>query len=298
METNNGHKIAAVIVCYNPSIERLQQSIKTIYKQVDQIFIIDNHSSNINEYEKVIDSKINIIKLDENKGIAYALNAGLMYCKKSNYLWMLTLDQDSILNSNSLDLLYRSAIKDITAIIAPRVIDIKAPDKDINKGLTVITSGCLTNIEIAIKCGGYNNEMFIDYVDHEFCLRLLTKGYKIIKNYDAILYHEIGNISQHKFLCFTFGTTNHPPYRHYYLFRNKIFIYKTYIKYFPKWIFNDIILSFKSLVLIFAFEKERKKNIKFIFWGIKDGLCGNFNRKIVQPSFPINQIFDHDISKH
>ena len=280
MDINNSHMIAAVIVCYNPSIERLQQSIKAIYKQVDQIFIIDNHSSNINEYEKVIDSNISIIKLDENKGIAYALNTGLMYCKKKNYLWMLTLDQDSILSPNSVDLLYRSAINNITAIIAPRVIDLKAPDKDINKGLTVITSGCLTNIEIAIKCGGYSDKMFIDYVDHEFCLRLLTKGYKIIKNYDAILYHEIGNISQHKFLCFTFGTTNHPPYRHYYLFRNKIFIYKTYIKDFPKWIFNDIILSFKSLILILAFENERKKNLRFILMGIKDGLCGKFNRQI------------------
>lgn len=282
MATENTNKIAAVIVCYNPLIERLQQNIKAICNQVSHIFIIDNNSSNINEYEKVLEDKIiSIIKLEKNRGLAYALNEGLKNCKSANFKWMITLDQDSVFDSYSVDLLFSSVKDELTAIVAPRVIDLKACNKDINKGLTVITSGCLTNIDIVLKSGGYINKMFIDYIDHELCLRLISMGYSIIKNYDAILHHEIGSITRHKLLFLSCGTLNHHPDRHYFLFRNKIYVYKKYIKIFPKWVLNDIRQSVKSLFLILIFEKEKKKNLKLIILGIKDGLFSNFNRKVI-----------------
>ena len=53
----------------------------------------------------------------------------------------------------------------------------------------------------------------MDYVDHEFCLRLQKIGYKIIQDDSILLKHNCGNISKHKFFGDDVFTTNHSPIR-------------------------------------------------------------------------------------
>lgn len=48
------------------------------------------------------------------------------------------------------------------------------------------------------KIKGFNNELFIDTVDTDFCYRLLLNGYRIIQLKNIYLDHQLGNITERK----------------------------------------------------------------------------------------------------
>ena len=97
--------IGAIIITYNIGY-RIKENIKELKQQVKEIIIVDNGSTEdtihvldeLNELEQ-----ITVIKLNENKGIAYALNIGIDYALMEGYQWILTLDHDSIVTKNMLN---------------------------------------------------------------------------------------------------------------------------------------------------------------------------------------------------
>lgn len=95
-------QILCGIVTYNPNIKRLKENIDNIFFQVEDVCIVDNGSRNIDEIENLIKKykNISLLKLNVNFGIAYALKKIMEYGNNNNYDWVLTLDQDSVANSN------------------------------------------------------------------------------------------------------------------------------------------------------------------------------------------------------
>ena len=69
-------KICAGIVLFNPEIERLNENIEHIRKQVPMLILVDNGSSNLEDVKSLICDVPNIILLENGKnlGIAQALN--------------------------------------------------------------------------------------------------------------------------------------------------------------------------------------------------------------------------------
>lgn len=199
-------KIAAGIVLYNPELKRLEQNISSILSQVDKVILVDNGSINIKKVEnkyKNID-KISIIKNKSNLGIAAALNQIVNECDYRGFKWVLTLDQDSVVPNNLIDEYINYINYDKVAIITPYIVDInsKKHSNDIvhNKKYEYvrecITSASLTNIEICKKLGCFDNEMFIDYVDFDYCTRVNLNGYSIIKVNSTTLKHEVGKLQE------------------------------------------------------------------------------------------------------
>ncbi|MEJ0107143.1 MAG: hypothetical protein WDO19_33470 [Bacteroidota bacterium] len=58
--------------------------------------------------------------------------------------------------------------------------------------IAVITSGSLIQLDAWKETGGYNETLFIDEVDHEYCYRVKEKGYKVIQVNHVILNHQLG----------------------------------------------------------------------------------------------------------
>lgn len=279
--------IYAVVICYNPDIGNLLENIKSISGQVSKIVIIDNNSTNYSEYASQVEGlyKVELIKLYKNKGIAEALNIGLNYCS-GKCQWFVSLDQDSCADSNMVkNLLMISDEND--GIIAPLIIDrnsvaVNGVDYTHLTSLTAITSGCLNNVDILSKVGGFDSRLFIDFVDHEVCLRLTKFGYPIKHSKDAILYHSVGNITTHRVLGKRIITTNHAPFRRYFLFRNRILVYKRYISQFPKWCLKGFVFMFRDIFVIMIFENKRMQNIKYILKGIYHGITNNYDNSIIK----------------
>ena len=90
-------KFLAVIITYNPDVERLTENIKAISQQTDKVLLVDNGSE-----DKLFLSKLSfiyntaVISNEKNKGIAYALNQGMKYAYQNGYEWAITLDEDSV----------------------------------------------------------------------------------------------------------------------------------------------------------------------------------------------------------
>ncbi len=264
--------IVAGIVLYNPDKKRLLENIKEAMIQVGKVILVDNDSDNFSEIKEIVHSNyqdIIIIHNEKNMGIAYALNQLIM--SSHNYNWLLTLDQDSVMEPGFIESYKKCLDIPNIALISPFIQDRNGPLLIKKNGVEFIdmciTSGTLMNLEICKKIGGFNNDMFIDFVDFEYCYRVRKNGYKIVRNNDAILIHELGVGRVYDFYIKKFFVSEHSPSRHYYLVRNCCCLFHKYSDF--KFLYHIV----KDLAYVLFFEHEKKKKIIKIIDGLKAGVC-------------------------
>jgi len=142
----------------------------------------------------------------------------------------------------------------------------------------VITSGNLVKLSVFDTVGYFNEALFIDYVDYEYCLRCITQEYKIIEVKSAVLIHSLGSSTQHKLLWKRPLAFHHSPLRRYYIARNAIYTYKRFFFKHPVWIIKNAYGLAKNVILIMLFENDRKKKLNATFKGVIDGVLGQMGK--------------------
>lgn len=281
------HSINAGIVTYNPDITRLEQNIKAISPQVDRVIIADNHSDNVNDIISLCkEYNVEVLLNKSNKGIAFALNEIMEYSYEKGYKWCVTLDQDSVCSHNLIKeadgLLSRNDI----AEIAPLIYEAKTGDTpkldakpNGNKYQIVpkcITASTLTNVPIWKKTGGFDNKLFIDYVDYDYSLKVREKGYKIIRMNNVRLNQELGNSEFHKTIFGKIRVANHSAFRKYYICRNIVIFIKKHHKNIN--VTKEVLRIAKTLGLTILFEDDKSNKIKACNKGIIDGIHYRINK--------------------
>lgn len=285
------NQVCAVFVAYNPS-DNIISNVVALITQVEEIVIVDNAScAKSKEYLDYLYNtyKVNVIRNNENLGIATALNIGVKYAINAGYFWIATFDQDSLAPPNFIDTMlnaYESCeYKDQVAIVAPTYLNqatgkVFAYRKNRNEGKlfgdvqATITSGNLVKSDIFLNVGFFDEGFFIDYVDYEFCLRCRKNKLKIIEVYDLILIHNLGSSSLHNLLLIQFTATNHSPLRRYYKYRNMMIVYRYYLLFDFVWVLSDIKYFIVEPIKILLFEKEKMSKIYYVFKGIYHGIKG------------------------
>lgn len=285
MEQNS---ICCVIVTYNIGKQFLS-CFNAIKNQVDRVVIIDNGS----DYETIkvlknieLINEAVIIYNSDNKGIAAALNKGVEFALDNNYEWLLTMDNDSIASENMVESMlntyncleekHKKGIVSIFPTYLERAFLENSDKKSNNKASKYhfvnmeITSGNLLKVSVFNKVEKFIEDLFIDYVDHEFCLRLLDNGYKLIQAEEAFLFHRLGESGEKKVLGFRITYTNHSPLRLYYITRNSLYTWSKYYKDFPKIVIRDIIFYIRKTLKILFYEEKKKDKFEMIFKGVKD----------------------------
>ncbi|SHI74690.1 glycosyltransferase family 2 protein [Clostridium intestinale] len=277
-------KVLSIIITYNTG-KNILKSYNAIKSTEYDVLIVDNGSNEDTiKYLKQIenDKDTTIIYLNNNEGIASALNKGLKYAMHNKYDWALTLDHDSIVTSDMLQKMFHTYeklddfYKEKIAVITPVHIEEKIKDfksiptnpTEFTEVLTEITSGNLIKVSLLNKISLFKEEFFIDYVDHEFCLRINKFGYKVIRVNNAILLHNLGESEEKKIGKVVFVNTNHSPLRRYYMNRNRMWVWKNYKLLYPKWVKEDKIKFCRELIKIILFEEKKIIKIKMIFIGI------------------------------
>ena len=274
-------KVAAIIVSYNPD-SNLFDSINLLLNQVEKVIIVDNGSKE--KYVKYIKSinedKIEIILNKENLGIATALNIGVRKALENGYEWILTMDQDSKASPDMVKKMFNvyNSIKrkDILSIF-PNFVDERIQSIEENSNMNSyeyvdadITSGNLLRKEVFEKVGFFDDSLFIDLVDTDFCMRLNEKGIKMIKIRDAVLYHSLGESKTIKGILGSFNTSNHSALRRYYMTRNRFYIWEKYKGLNSFTLNRDKKLFKKEFVKIILGEKDKVNKIKMVLRGYKD----------------------------
>ncbi len=269
-------KVIAGIVLYNPSISRLKENIEAISKQVDRVILVDNGSKNKKEILDFLSKTVKnckYIDLSKNYGIAYALNVILKYALDHSYEWFLTLDQDSVAGDGLIEK-YIGNISEDVGIISCNIIDRNFKESFSDTGIKdidfVITSGAMNNVDACLKVNGFDYGMFIDFVDFDLCAKLREQGYKIIRNYEASLLHELGNSYPVKILGKQYIVYNHSPMRVYYFFRNCTYFIRKHSGRgtVDKKAWNKNML--RHFILIALYEKNKIEKFKMIIKGLVD----------------------------
>lgn len=282
------NSVAAVIITYNVE-NNFRNRINKLKGKVNEIIVVDNGSKmeTINML-KELENDITIIYLEKNKGIAYALNKGINYSIEKRYDWILTLDHDSIVTDDMIENMLKcygnfdKELREKVAMLVPTHVEEKEYEnsniisneekfsKPYIEVLTEITSGALTKADIYKNIGLYDEKLFIDLVDHDYCLSLNRKGFKVIQVSSAVLIHNLGESVKKNVLGLKMTPTNHSPLRRYYMSRNRHYIWDKYKDDFPKWVLTDKRRFITENLKIILFEDKKIEKFKYIKKGIKD----------------------------
>lgn len=275
-------KISAVVVLYNPDLS-VVENIQSYACYVDRIFAVDNSDSQSNSVINIIKSipNLSFISLHGNYGIAKALNVGVANSLQQNYEWILTMDQDSCFSGNPIDE-YKKYIQNNR--ISHRKIGLLCPQymHDRNRSRQheqykqrsiVMQSANLVSADAFREIGLYNEDLFIDGVDYEYCFRLRKAGYDIIQCRDAQLQHapaETRLLKIGSFVLLRYGIAS--PLRYYYQARNLLYIAKEFKS------FRIILICICKLFKILLLFNDKANYLKMYFRGISDCLTTNFGK--------------------
>ena len=280
-------KVAAIIVSYNPD-KNLLDSVNLLISQVEKIIIVDNGSieekrKDISSIKDIDNERIEIIFNEENLGIATALNIGVREALKQGFNWILTMDQDSKASKDMVEKMFEvynnidEKERESILSIFPNFVDERIQSIEENSVMNTyeyvdadITSGNLVNAEVFDKVGFFDDSLFIDLVDTDFCMRLNEKNIKMIKVRDAILYHSLGESQSVKSILGKFNTSNHSALRRYYMTRNRFYIWERYKDLNSFTLNRDKKLFKKEFIKIILGEKDKVNKIKMVFKGYKD----------------------------
>lgn len=293
-ETPENKNICVVIVTYFPEPGFLKK-YKTFVCEAGSMIFVDNHSDSrtLQDLQDFISANKNtsVILNETNKGIATALNQGILRAKEQGFQWVLTLDQDTEFEGNILDSLIRIynqyEDKQKIAVIGSNFVN-KNSDKKWCMGFPddqlfvekdfVITSGSLQSLSAFEQIGLYQEELFIDEVDIEYCFRARSKGYKVLMSVPSLIRQSVGKAEPHQIFGRTVWTNNCSPLRWYYKTRNHILVLRSYVFSEWKWAFHASLALFKEFLKMCCFEKNRGVKIGAILKGFKNGFCGNFQK--------------------
>ena len=148
---------------------------------------------------------VEILGNNKNIGLAGALNLIFQQAYKDGYDWVLTLDQDSIVQQNMIDefkKIYKKYNNRNIAIICPRFIDKRREESKFEKNFdsevsfidVCITSASMTNIKCWKKVGKFDEKLFIDLIDNDFCKRIALNNLKIMRLNNFVLDQQKGEI--------------------------------------------------------------------------------------------------------
>ena len=216
------------------------------------------------------------IPLDENYGIAKALNVGFSFAKKQGFSWVLTMDQDSLLSQNMLAgyTKFINVSHQKIGIVCP-LLQVYRDEKVLLQDSYVqvneaLTSGSLINMDAYDAAGGFLEKLFIDEVDFEFCWHIRSLGYHIYQLNNVVMQHQLGETKEYTFFGrHLFYVMNEKPIRHYYMQRNQLYVRNKYANVYPE-IKPTFWGIFMCLVKIVLFEQNVLKKLKARYLGYRD----------------------------
>lgn len=282
-KTKKQMKIAACVILYHPKKKDLN-NILSYLPIVDKLYIYDN-SENIKTILPFEDQeKIVCIADAENKGLSYRLNQACNMAIADDFEFLMTMDQDSYFIKENL-IQYFEDIKNYSNIDTVGSFGLEystepkiTVPKDIfpqEVGL-LITSASVLNLNNYKKIGGFDENLFIDGVDYDYCFASLKMGLKNILFKHNFFNHSFGEKTKSASIKTLYLIKKekqlHSPIRMYYIKRNMLYLEKKYGTLFPEFILkmknryssqiNSNLLYSKKTYRILKFIHKAKNDFK------------------------------------
>lgn len=279
--------VCAVVISFRPQAV-VPANLAKARPQVQGLVVVDNGSpaealAPVAAVARELDCQL--IENGANLGIAAALNIGVRWARSQGFRFVALFDQDSTLSDGFIASMLRAYETDprreSIAVVTPKHLELETgawdPPAFAEDGspLTAITSGSLMPVGIFDRCGWFEEDLIIDRVDDEYCLRARSMGYRIVLCEDAFLHHSVGTPRMHSFLWLRqVKATHHGSRRYYYLTRNRIVMVKRYWRRHPRWCYLTARSVARDLIVNFVVEDHKWSKLAATLRGIVDGLRG------------------------
>ena len=287
-------RIVAVIVAYQPDGELLARLVQALAPQISGGIVVNNGSDLPLPGDFLRQKNFAVEHLHSNTGVATALNAGFRWAQAQGAEFVITFDQDSEPAPDMVSALmdaYQTLVTTGRKVgaVGPQQVDRRTGRRapflepisryrrrvtpDVGQVVEVdhlITSGCLVPIQVWGDAGRFLDELFIDYVDIEWSLRLRHQGWHLYGVGAATLSHSIGDKVAHWWgIPFPW----HRPLRHYFIFRNGAYL-QTLAHVSLGWKLFDALQLAKKLVIFTLVGRPRSAHLFAMLRGLRDGLRG------------------------
>ena len=262
--------VFSVIVTYNFD-EKIIKNIEAIVEESTWLLIIDNSTSDESiQLLEIIKNKypqIEIIKNKVNEGLPKSYNKAIRIAQDNKAQYFVTFDQDTLINSGT--------IKELIRLMGVYSLDSIGPslnkcedgaNAEISYPKFIISSCNVTRTYVFEKVQ-FDEDLFIDDVDLDFCLALEKNNYKFGKARNVCVAHEIGEKYRGRFGISFFA---HTPFRYYYIFKNYYVLKKKYDSDYLKKLHLRLILD-QFVILLFFKKKDRVAAFEFIRKGKAEG---------------------------
>ena len=295
--TRSDFKVVAIVVIYHPEWQALKKLIDVLKHEVDQVYVFDN--TPIKEAGKVArlpsGNFVRYFSNEGNLGLATAQNQGIKLAAAAGATHVFLLDQDSFLPRDTVSkllesesLLIRSGAK--VAAIGPVFVDrksgVKAPrikktwygtrkEEMPSEGAPescayIISSGSLIRTSVFNEVGSMRDELFIDWVDIEWCERAALKGYVAYLVPGLYMDHSIGDETR---VLLGRRINLHSDTRNYFIVRNAVYLgSRAGVRLAAR---IQMLKRIPYYVICYSWcSASRPRALKLMLFGIYDGCTG------------------------
>lgn len=288
-------RVAAVVTTFQGG-ESLRPHLERIVEQVEVVVIVDDSGDPSREdvftfagMEKAI-----VLRNEENLGIAAALNRGIAQAGAMGCDWIITLDDDTLVSRTYMDDVFsfvQAGAQPSAGLIAcSREGSVpSAPDDPCGYKIkrTLITSGCVFEFRTFQEMGGFDEGLFIDLVDFDFCTRLRQSGRSLVLLNKAGMAHRVGSARTVRVLGMTIVVYHHAPFRLYYQMRNVFLFARKHLAFDPVLSLYLLLDAFRLPLKALFFESRKRARLFYLCTGLLDGLrgrTGRLTRRFVESS--------------
>ena len=271
--------VGVVVVAYNPG-PKLAELCAVLSPQAPVVIVDNASTSGTDVLLRCASLGAEVLRLERNGGVAGGLSAGHAHFRDRE--WILTFDQDSVVGADFLPTMTsRRELSDHrVAMLGPTVLDAdgggllqSAPAGDAR---FLITSGALCRVEALDDVGGFRSELFIDHVDHDVCMRLRRRGWRLRITNEVVMRHSIGAMRDHHVIgSLSVRNSHHVPDRYYYRYRNFVLLVRDGTASADRrWIARvGAALAWGPLKTV-LFEEAKTAKLRAAVAGVWDGLRG------------------------
>lgn len=292
---NGRTQICGVVVTFHPGPE-VAENLKAMVRECGRLLIVDNGSNAETCVWLAAIPGVELLALGMNLGVAAALNRGAVWARENGFTWMVTFDQDSRPEPGFAAELWASHLRHPQAAIMgaciveggasasqyrwvrqhpqwPRLFQrVKCDGSDLPAVTMLITSGSMIDLSVWAELGGFAEGLFIDYVDIDFCLKVVRSGRTIAVAAAGRLEHKLGARQVGRLLGKDLRPTHHAAFRHYYMARNRVRMWRRHALAVPHWALFDLAFAIYNAFRVVAFETEKLTKFKAMALGTWDGL--------------------------
>jgi rhamnosyltransferase len=289
--------LCAVVVTYHPD-DDVVANLGLLVQECSRVLVVDNGSPVAQQTAMALVPGVTLLPQKENIGLAAALNLGLTRALELGCEWAVTFDQDSRPEPGMVQAMWAThRMLPEAKVVGPRIHEegsvaanyrwvarhktwpflfrrLPCTGTDLPEVTMMVTSGSMLDLAEWRRLGAFDAGLFIDYIDTDYCLRVIRAGGKVAVAGQALLRHRLGARASQVFMGREFRPTHHAAFRHYYMARNRVAMWRRHAWAVPHWAAFDLSFALYNYTRVLLFERERWAKLKSILRGTWHGLRG------------------------